>query len=75
METSAVNDRDSPGSKPISFLEKKIYVNNTVKNFKQTNFYTRNHSYSLNLQNFNPDKMSPPDSWKFRIEKRLVNYF
>lgn len=27
--------------------------------------------YSLNCQFFNPGKMSPPDSWKNRLEQRI----
>lgn len=27
--------------------------------------------YSLKCNNFNPSKMSPPDSWKCRLEQRL----
>ena len=31
--------------------------------------------YSLNLNNFNPSKMSPPDSWRSRLELRLKNHY
>jgi hypothetical protein len=30
--------------------------------------------YSLNLNNFNPSKMSPPDDWKSRLQLRLKNH-
>ena len=30
--------------------------------------------YSLNLNNFNPSKMSPPDDWKSRLQHRLKNH-
>ena len=30
--------------------------------------------YSLNSNVFNPSKMSPPDNWKFRLEKRLKDF-
>lgn len=30
--------------------------------------------YSLNCNNFNPNKMSPPDIWKNRLKQRLENY-
>ena len=30
--------------------------------------------YSLNLNNFNPSKMSPPDDWKIRLQSRLNTY-
>jgi len=73
MEALAVNNSDSPGSKPITFStiksQNKSFITNTQCGF------IRNNSYSLRSQNFNPDKMSPPDHWKYRIEKRLTNYF
>lgn len=31
--------------------------------------------YSLNLNNFNPSKMSPPNFWKFRLESRLKSHY
>ena len=32
------------------------------------------NQYSLNLNNFNPSKMSPPDNWKSRLQLRLKNH-
>ncbi len=31
--------------------------------------------YSLNCNNFDPGKMSPPDDWKCRLHQRLQNYY
>ena len=31
--------------------------------------------YSLNCNNFNPSKMSPPDDWKCRLQQRIQNYY
>ena len=55
----------SPINIPIS--TKKIIEN---KDTQQESF----DQYSLNLNNFNPSKMSPPDSWKIRLQSRLKNY-
>ena len=30
--------------------------------------------YSLNCNIFNPNKMSPPDLWKNRLQQRVNNY-
>lgn len=30
--------------------------------------------YSLNYNNFNPSKMSPPDLWKNRLKQRIENH-
>ena len=31
--------------------------------------------YELNLNFFNPSKMSPPDCWKNRLEQRIKNLY
>ena len=50
-----------PVSTPIS-IPKKSVVENTTE-------------YELNLNFFNPSKMSPPDCWKTRLEQRIKNLY
>ena len=45
-----------------------IPKNNSYSNLIQC------EEYSLTCNNFNPNKMSPPDHWKERLQKRLINY-
>ena len=33
-----------------------------------------NEEYSLDLINFNPSKLSPPNFWKYRLESRLKQH-
>ena len=49
-----------------------VPLNNTTNN----NLYSHEQpdQYSLNLNNFNPSKMSPPDHWKLRLKSRINNY-
>ena len=74
MAALAVDYLDSPVSEPISF-SRRIPISIQIKDANGKQNFIRNNSYSLKLQNFNPDKMSPPNHWKNRIEKRLNNYF
>ena len=44
----------------------------------KTNSYNDVHfleQYSLNYNNFNPSKMSPPDDWKGRLHQRMQTYY
>ena len=44
-------------------------------NLKRNEYTSDNiDQYSLNLNNFNPSKMSPPDDWKSRLQLRLKNH-
>lgn len=49
-------------TKPIDILKKND--SNAVSN----------EQYSLNLNNFNPSKMTPPNYWKSRLESRLKHH-
>ena len=53
-------EKKLPVSTPIS-IPKKSVVENTTE-------------YELNLNFFNPSKMSPPDCWKTRLEQRIKIY-
>ena len=50
-----------PVSTPISIPKKSVVENTT--------------DYELNLNFFNPSKMSPPDCWKTRLEQRIKNLY
>ena len=50
-----------PVSTPISIPKKSNVVDNT--------------EYELNLNFFNPSKMSPPDCWKTRLEQRMKKLY
>ena len=51
-----------PKSAPISIPLSMKQKNNNID------------EYSLNCNNFNPSKMSPPNIWKNRLKQRLENY-
>ena len=58
---SVPSEKKLPVSTPISIPKKSNYENHT--------------EYELNLNFFNPSKMSPPDCWKTRLEQRIKNFY
>ena len=61
-----------PISQPISqSAEKKMYISIPISNNNDVNI---EDEYSLNCNIFNPNKMSPPDLWKNRLQQRVNNY-
>jgi len=51
-------------------LEKKLPVSAPIKIPKRSEDHLSSE-YELNLNFFNPSKMSPPDCWKTRLEQRM----
>ena len=58
---SVTTQKKLPVSTPISIPKKSNVVDNT--------------EYELNLNFFNPSKMSPPDCLKTRLEQRIKNFY
>jgi len=56
---------------PISNANTNANANANAKNDNLEDL----DEYSLNYNNFNPGKMSPPDLWKNRLQNRLKNHF
>ena len=55
-------------------IEKNISVSTPISiPKKSTNENTT--EYELNLNFFNPSKMSPPDCWKTRLEQRMKSLY
>ena len=50
----------------------KIPIPSNKLNVSTEDLFT--DQYSLNLNNFNPSKMSPPDDWRLRLQSRLNTY-
>ena len=55
------------------FTKKSISISIPISN-KDNNYTNIVDEYSLNCNNFNPNKMSPPDVWKNRLQYRVDNY-
>lgn len=51
-------------------IEKKLPVSAPIKIPKRSEHHLSSE-YELNLNFFNPSKMSPPDCWKTRLEQRM----
>lgn len=58
-----INNARNDISKPINILQKNKKDLDTME------------QYSLDLNNFNPSKMSPPNYWKSRLESRLKYHY
>ena len=65
-------------------LKNNININNNINEIKLINKEFKNTSakdklsnkkeYSVNVNNFNPGKNSPPNEWQFRLIKRINSY-
>ena len=63
----------SENTDQINFTQKSISISIPINN-KNNNCTNIVDEYSLNCNNFNPNKMSPPDVWKNRLQYRVDNY-
>jgi len=71
MTMPPINELKSIKSNPIQIPKKNLYkTENINENINENNKQT----YHLKCSNFNPDKASPPNSWKSRLNVRLERY-
>ena len=56
-------------SLPIDIVNVNEYIN------KPNDNDLNNEEYSLNFNNFNPNKASPPSEWKERLENRIKIHY
>ena len=71
--TSLECNPESQDSNNKSFTKNKISISIPISN-KNNNYTNISDEYSLNCNIFNPNKMSPPDLWKNRLQQRVNNY-
>ena len=57
-------------NKEISTTE-KITISIPISIPKSNSYDDYIEEYALKCNNFNPSKMSPPDTWKCRLEQRM----
>jgi len=55
-------------------IKQKLPVSAPISISKQSDYYLSSE-YELNLNFFNPSKMSPPDCWKLRLEQRIKSLY
>jgi hypothetical protein len=63
-----------PPTKISVSLQKKTSVSTPISIPKRSSVVD-NAEYELNLNFFNPSKMSPPDCWKNRLEQRMKKLY
>ena len=72
LSLNGTENRDKPQCQPKIAISIPIPIPKTQSSDNMVVL----EEYSLKCNNFNPSKMSPPDSWKCRLEKRLkLHYF
>ena len=49
-------------------------INKEFKNTSTKDKLSNKKEYSVNVNNFNPGKNSPPNEWQFRLIKRINSY-
>ena len=49
-------------------------INKEFKNTSTKDKLSNKKEYSVNVNNFNPGKNSPPNDWQFRLIKRINSY-
>ena len=54
-------------------IQKKLVISTPISIPKQSS-KSLSSEFELNLNFFNPSKMSPPDCWKTRLEQRIKIY-
>lgn len=69
---STLSETTSQKSLPIP-IQKKLVISTPISIPKQSESILSSE-FELNLNFFNPSKMSPPDCWKTRLEQRIKNY-
>ena len=69
---STLSETSSEKTLPIP-IQKKLVISTPmlIPNQSRNNLSSE---CELNLNFFNPGKMSPPDCWKSRLEQRIKNY-
>lgn len=66
--------RDVQKTKISVPIQKKLAVSTPITIPKKSD-QSHNTEYELNLNFFNPSKMSPPDCWKTRLEQRIKHFY
>ena len=74
MFSTFSNETNASGDTLILKCPKKRFISAPIAIPKKS-FDKENGEYELNLNFFNPDKMSPPDCWKIRLEQRIKNFY
>jgi hypothetical protein len=69
---STLAETTTQKSLPIP-IQKKLVISTPISIPKQSESILSSE-FELNLNFFNPSKMSPPDCWKTRLEQRIKNY-
>lgn len=49
-------------------------INKELDNTSTKEILINKKEYSVNVNNFNPGKNSPPNEWQFRLIKRINSY-
>jgi hypothetical protein len=49
-------------------------INKELDNTSTKDILINKKEYSVNVNNFNPGKNSPPNEWQFRLIKRINSY-
>ena len=55
-------------------VTEKITISIPISIPKSNSYHDHVEEYALRCNNFNPSKMSPPDTWKNRLEQRMKIY-
>jgi len=74
MFSTFSNETNSPCDTLILKCPKKTFISIPISIPKKS-LEQDETEYELNLNFFNPDKMSPPDCWKNRLEQRIKNFY
>ena len=75
MLSSFLDETTSTQSKKFYIpVEEKLPVSAPITIPKQSD-NSLSSEYELNLNFFNPSKMSPPDCWKTRLEQRIKFFY
>ncbi len=69
---STLSETTSRKTLPIQ-IQKNLFISTPISIPKQS-YNILTSEFELNLNFFNPSKMSPPDCWKSRLEQRIKNY-
>ena len=57
----------------VNYTNKNISYDISSNNIDENNLYLFNE-YKLNNFYFNPNKNSPPDEWRFRLQSRIKKF-
>ena len=74
ISSFSVETTTSQPKKIMVSIEKKLPVSAPIKIPKRSEHHLSSE-YELNLNFFNPSKMSPPDCWKTRLEQRIKHFY